>query len=73
MLAIITKANDDFWYKFKEVKTIEDVIEIYPSVVIEKNTFSKEEARYWDGFKKEDISLLEKAKIHIIIYNSWIE
>lgn len=73
MLAIITKASEDYWYEFKEIKTIEDVLKIYPSVIIGKNHYSINDVFHWKGFKEEDIPLLEQTKIHITIYDYWIE
>jgi hypothetical protein len=77
MLAIITKASSDYWYSFKEVKTVEDILKIYEKVVIQKNPFKKNDKywdiKYWEGFKKEDIPKLKKAEINIIIYDDYIE
>lgn len=73
MLAIITKANDDFWYEFKEVDTIEDLLRIYPTLIIEPNFYTKNIAEFWDGFLEEDIEKLERTKIHITIYNDYVE
>jgi len=73
MLAIITKASDDYWYTFKEIKEVDDIISIHPSLVIEPNDFSVNEVEFWDGFREEDVPLLENASVHIIIYDSYIE
>jgi len=73
MLTLITKANDDYWYQFKEIKTIEDILKIYPRCIVEKNDFDVELVPFWDGFKTEDVPKLEKAKCHITIYNSYVE
>lgn len=73
MLAIITKASSDYYYRFKNIDTVEDILSIYPSVVIQKNTYTADEVEYWEGFKKEDIPNLENAKIHIIMYDDYIE
>lgn len=73
MLAIITKASDDYYYRFKNINSIEDLLSIYPSVIVEKNTYGREEVEFWKGFKPEDIPKLEKAKINIIIYDDYIE
>lgn len=73
MLAIITRADDDYWYEFKEIKYIEDLFKIYPRVIVEKNDLDEELVPYWEGFKKKDISLLKKAKAHVTIYNNWVE
>ena len=73
MLAIITKASEDYWYKFKEINKVEELLNIYHSVIVEKNDYNEEMVPFWDGFKEEDIPLLEKAKLHITIYDSWVE
>ncbi len=73
MLAIIVKASDWKWYEFKELKTIEDILNIYPEVIISKNDYTLDIAEYWDGFKKEDESLLEQATIKVTIYDDYIE
>ena len=73
MLAIITKASSDYFYKFKNVNTIEDILSIYPHVVIEKNPYTRDIVEFWEGFKSEDIPNLEKAEINIIIYDDYIE
>ena len=73
MLAIITKANDDYWYELKEVNTIKELFDIYPSVIVEKNEYKNLNLDFWDGIKKEDIPLIRKAECHIIIYNDYVE
>jgi hypothetical protein len=73
MLAIITKADDDYWYEFKEIKSIEDLFKIYFRVVVEENDLDERLVTHWEGFKKEDIPLLKEAKAHVTIYNTWIE
>ena len=77
MLAIITKANDDYWYKLKEINTIEELFNIYNSTIVEKNEYKNwkdyEFLDFWDGIKKEDIPLIRKAECHITIYNDFVE
>lgn len=73
MLALITKASDSYWYEFKEINTLDDLLEIYPSVVVEQNRYNKDDIEFWDDFKKEDIPKMEKAKINVIIYDYWLE
>ena len=73
MLVLITKASDDYWYDFKEVNTLEEVLEISPKVVIGKNYHTEDEGEFWENFKKEDIPKLKQAKIEIMIYDYWIE
>ena len=73
MLVFITKASNNYWYDFKKVNTLDDVLKIAPKVVIEKNLYTEDEVEFWDNFKKEDISKLKQAKINIMIYDDWIE
>ena len=73
MLVLVTKASDDYWYEFKEVNTIEDLLKIDDSIIIIPNHYNKDDVQYWDGFKEEDISKLEKAKVNVIIYDDYIE
>ena len=77
MLAIITKANDDYWYELKEINTIKELFDIYHSVIVERNEYKNwkdyELLDFWDGIKKEDISLIKKAECHITIYNGYVE
>lgn len=77
MLAVITKASDDYYYELKEIFTIKELFEIYNRVVVEPNPYTnwtKESFLcYWDEIKEEDISLMQKAECHIIIYDYYIE
>lgn len=73
MKIIITKANSDHWYQIKEIKTLNDLFAIYPNLVIEPNPYDERDVEFWDGFKEKDIPKLEKIKIHVIIYNDYIE
>lgn len=73
MLVIVTKASDDYWYEFRVINTIEDLLKIYPYTIIKPNYFDESDVEYWDNFKKEDISKLKKAKAEVIIYDDYIE
>lgn len=77
MLAIITKADDDYWYEIKEINTIEDLFKIYHSTIVEENEFrnwtEKDFLNYRNDINKKDIPLIQKAKCHVIIYNSYVE
>lgn len=77
MLAIITKASDDYWYELKEINTIKELFGIYHSVIVEENEYKNwkdyEFLDFWDGIKKEDIPLIKKAECHITIYNDYVE
>ena len=37
MLVFVTKASDDYWYDFREVNTLDDLMEIHDYVIVEKN------------------------------------
>lgn len=73
MWAIITKASSGYWYKFKNVKTLNDVLDIHPQCIVEENDLGVDLVPYWNGFRKEDIPLLKKAKCHITIYDDYVE
>ena len=73
MLELITKASEDYWYEFKEINKVEELLNIYHRIIVEKNHYNKEIVSFWDDFKEEDIPLLEKAELHITIYDSWVE
>ena len=77
MLALITKANDNYWYEFKKMKNIKDLFELYPIVIVERNGFQNwtenELLTDWDGFKRKDVPLMNKAKVHVTIYNDYVE
>jgi len=77
MLAIITKANDDYWYELKEINTIKELFDIYHTVIVKRNEYKNwkdyEFLDFWDGIKKEDIPLIKKAECHITIYNGYVE
>ena len=73
MLALITKASDFFWYQFKEINTLESLLKIADRLIVEPNNYTKDEIKYWDGFKEKDIPKLEKAKIVITIYDDYVE
>ncbi len=63
MKALITKASDWDWFEVKEVNSIEDVLEIAPSVIIEKIE---------DGLKQFD-EQPDDCEIEIKIYDYYIE
>lgn len=82
MLVLMTKASDDYWYRFKEVSSLDDLseeIEKYEGVVVKLNgyynnlPYLEENLEYWEGFNKEDISKMISAKYTVIIYDDYIE
>lgn len=73
MLVFVTKASDDYWYNFKEVNTLDDLMELHNSVIVEKNNLYPGDFDFWDSFKKKDIPKAISAKYHVIIYDSYVE
>lgn len=82
MLVFVTKASDDYWHDFKEVNTLDDLMEIHDRIIIEKNDFynnlinerlEKFFTNFWKDFKKEDIPKVVSAKYEVIIYDDWVE
>lgn len=77
MLALITKASDNYWYEFEEVETVADLFKIYDCTIVEENRFADwdEESLFsrWEDVKKEDISSFKEAECHITIYDDYVE
>lgn len=73
MLVFVTKASDDYWYDFKEVNTLDDLMEIHDYVIVEKNILYPDDFDFWEGFKKEDIPKAISAKYHVTIYDDYVE
>ena len=73
MLVFVTKASDDYWYDFREINTLDDLMEIHDYVIVEKNNLYLGDFDFWDGFKKEDIPKAISAKYHVTIYDDYIE
>ena len=74
MLVFVTKASKSYWYDFKEVNTLDDLMKIHDSVIVEKNIFTNPDYfEYWDDFKKEDIPKAISAKYHVTIYDDYVE
>lgn len=73
MLVFVTKASDDYWYDFKEVNTLDELMDIYPQVIVKRYTYYEGDFDFWDSFKEEDIPKAEKAKIQVTIYDDYVE
>ena len=77
MLALITKASDDYWYEFKEVETVADLFKIYNCTIVEENEYSDWDELLlidcWEEIKKEDIPRFLEAECHITIYDDYVE
>ena len=76
MLALITKASDNDYYKFDEIDTMNDLLKIEGPVIVSGNEFS-----YWTitnilriwGVNEKDAYLIQEAECHITIYDDYIE
>ena len=79
MTVLVTKANSDYWYKIEEYNTIEELYEMilkrkHPVIIREQKYYTEpEDFDFWEGMKKEDIPKIINTKLHIEIYNSYIE
>lgn len=74
MLVFVTKASDDYWYDFREVNTLDELMKIHHTVIVEENDYTNPDYfEYWNDFKKEDIPKAISAKYHVTIYDDWIE
>ena len=77
MKVLVTKANSDYWYKIRVITTMEDlqrfIKECKHPIVIEKNVYTDAVFDYWEGMKKEDISVAKECPLHLTIYNDYLE
>lgn len=76
MLAIIFKASDSDFHDFKEVKTIEDLFNIAPSVILEENEFNdwtKDELLEFWNITEEEADKVKKAQCQVTIYDDYVE
>ena len=73
MLVFVTKASDDYWYDFREVNTLDDLMEIHDYVIVEKNNLYPGDFDFFFFFKKEDIPKAISAKYHVTIYDDYVE
>lgn len=78
MKVLVTKANNDYWYKIKSFNTMEDIKqfikECHCGIIIERNIYTDDEIfEFWDGIKPEDIPTIKQCPLHITIYNSYVE
>lgn len=79
MTVLITKANSDYWYKVENYNTLEElynmIIKRKCPIIIRRNVFYTEpkDFDFWEGMKEEDIPKICKAKLHIEIYNGYVE
>ena len=78
MKVLVTKANNDYWYKIKSFNTMKDIQrfikECHCGIIIERNPYTDDDIfEFWDGMKTEDIPIIKQCSLHIIIYNSYVE
>lgn len=78
MTVLVTKANNDYWYKIRVFNTMEDIQrfikECKHAIIIEKNAYTDDEIfDFWDGMKTEDIPIIKECPLHITIYNDYVE
>ena len=73
MLVFVTKASESYWYDFREINTLDELLDIYPQVIVERYTYHEGYFDFWDGFKEEDISKAEKTEIQVTIYDDYVE
>lgn len=75
MLALITRASDDY-YEFDEIDTMNDLLKIEGPVIVSGNEYSDwtltDILRIW-GVNEENTHLIQKAECHITIYDDYIE
>lgn len=79
---LVTKASDDYWYKFEKYDTMDELIQSMEerdtSYVIKHNFSYKEDPKeikkYWDGIATlKDAKKISKLKYNLLIYDYWIE
>jgi len=75
MLALITRASDDY-YEFDEIDTMNDLLKIEGPVIVSGNEYSDwtlaDILRIWN-VNEENAHLIQKAECHITIYDDYIE
>lgn len=75
MLALITRASDDY-YEFNEIDTMNDLLKIEGPVIVSGNEYSDwtltDILRIWN-VNEENAHLIQKAECHITIYDDYIE
>ena len=78
MTVLVTKANNDYWYKIKEFNTMEDIQSFIEKcrhpIIIKKNFYTHDSIfEFWDNMEAEDIPIIKRCTLHITIYNSYVE
>ena len=74
MKVLVTKASEDYWYQVREVNTFDDLMRIYPQVIVERNHYIiDEDFDFWDGMVAEDIPKIKSCEFHVIIYDDYVE
>ena len=78
MTALVTKANDDYWYEVRVFTAMEDIQRFINKcrhrIILESNTYTDDkDFEFWDGMKAEDIPTIKQCPLHITIYNDYME
>ena len=78
MTVLVTKASSDYWYEIRVMNTLEDVERFIRqckyNIIVKTNHYTSNDIfKYWEGMKKEDISIIKNSSLHIIIYDAYIE
>ena len=75
MNVLVTKASSDYWYRVINVETLDDVMKIYPEVIIRKNDYSADDIlKFWDGVKdKAEANRMADCKYTVTMYDDYIE
>lgn len=74
MNVLVTKVSSCYWYKVVNVETLDDVMKIYPEVIISKNDWSANGIlKFWDGVIDEaEANRMADCKYTITMYDDYI-
>ena len=76
MTVVVFKTSSHNFYQIKNVDTIEDLMEIYPSVIVEHNFWygenPKDIAKWWD-ITFEDAKIVSTLPYSVEIYDDYRE
>lgn len=78
MTVLVTKADSSYWYQIRVFTTMEDIQRFIKKckcpIIIGSNIYTDDALfEYWDGMKAKDIPIIKQCKLHITIYNDYIE
>lgn len=77
-MVFVTKASTSYWYEVRMFNTMEDIQqfikECHCGIIIEENDYTDDDSfDFWKGMKAEDIPIINKCSLHIMIYDDYIE